>query len=77
MLRDFWRMLWMPTSTIRKVVQDIVKAYQAISEAAQVVVEKKGIIGRLQEPIAVKGITAIVRGNVIDGQAKIGTAFIP
>jgi hypothetical protein len=40
-------------------------------------VDAKGISGQFEESVYVDGINITVRGMVIDGVVKIGTAFIP
>jgi len=50
-------------------------ALQAIQQATDAVVTAKGITGVFQETVTVGGQTITVRGTVIGGVAKIGTAF--
>lgn len=54
-----------------------VRAYNALENATQEYVERNGIKGIFEESIDVNGTRITVRGNVVDGTAKIGTAFIP
>ncbi|BBB90465.1 two-partner secretion domain-containing protein [Methylomusa anaerophila] len=54
-----------------------VKAYNALQNAAQQQIVAKGITGVFEEVITVNNTLITVRGNVVDGIVKIGTAFIP
>jgi RHS repeat-associated protein len=56
---------------------DQTKAFNAIQQAIQQHVTSKGITGVFEQVVNVGGTSIIVRGNVIDGIVKIGTAFIP
>ena len=67
-------------------LQDFLKSYKgnqtnafnAIEKAIQKYVTKNGITGTFKDVvIKVKGYNITVRGAVIDGKVKIGTAFIP
>jgi len=46
-----------------------------LKTAAQNSVTSKGITGIYEETVTVAGHNVTVRGNVVDGVAKIGTAF--
>ncbi len=50
-------------------------AFQAIQEAAEAAVASDGIIGVFERAVKVGTETITVRGNVINGVTKIGTAF--
>jgi hypothetical protein len=50
-------------------------ALTAIENATQTAVEEQGLQGVFETTIEVAGESITVRGNVIDGLAKIGTAF--
>lgn len=52
-------------------------AYKAMKEATEGFVNQKGIDGIFEEVIEVGGEEIVVRGNVIDGEVYIGTAFKP
>ncbi|SDF86819.1 DUF637 domain-containing protein [Sporomusa acidovorans] len=54
-----------------------VSAYVAIQKAAQEQIIAKGITGVFEETVNVGGELITVRGNVVDGVVKVGTAFIP
>lgn len=54
-----------------------VSAYVAIQNAAQEQIIARNITGVFEETINVGGQLITVRGNVVDGVVKIGTAFIP
>lgn len=51
------------------------KAFVALQKATQTVVKNQGINGVFETAVKVGGETVTVRGNVIDGVVKIGTAF--
>lgn len=53
------------------------EAYKAMKEAKEGFVNQKGIDGIFEEVIEVGGERIVVRGNVIDGEVYIGTAFKP
>ena len=50
-------------------------AFRAIQEATEEAVRSQGIRGVFQTTVEVSGQSLTVRGNVIDGAVKIGTAF--
>jgi RHS repeat-associated protein len=50
-------------------------AYQAMQQAAEAVVKQKGITGVFEEVVQVGTQQITVRGNVVNGVVKIGTAF--
>jgi len=52
-----------------------VKAFEAMQKAAEVVVKQKGIKGVFEEAVQVGTQKITIRGNVVDGAVKIGTAF--
>ncbi|MCG3134837.1 MAG: hypothetical protein HMLKMBBP_02241 [Planctomycetes bacterium] len=52
-------------------------AAEALKSAAQMLVDKQGITGVFERVVRVGGIDVTVRGKVIDGVARIGTAFVP
>ena len=53
-------------------------AFEAMQEAAENMVKSKGIAGgRYEETVRVGGQLLTVRGEVVDGVVRIGTAFIP
>jgi hypothetical protein len=49
----------------------------AIKSATEAAVENQGLIGRFETVVEVGGTHVTVRGAVINGSVKIGTAFIP
>ena len=51
------------------------KAFGALQDATQAVVKNQGIKGVFETTVKVGGETVTVRGNVVDGVVKIGTAF--
>ncbi len=51
-------------------------AYNSINNATSKLVKQKNINGIFEETIEVNGSNVVVRGNVINGEVKIGTAFI-
>ncbi|MEN6413985.1 MAG: hemagglutinin repeat-containing protein, partial [Veillonellales bacterium] len=53
------------------------EAFNVLQNAAQDQIISKGITGVFEEPIVVGEDIITVRGNVVDGVVKIGTAFIP
>jgi len=54
-----------------------VSAFNAIDRAAQAHVTNHGLTGVNQFTVNVGGHSITVKGNVVDGAFKIGTAFIP
>jgi hypothetical protein len=57
---------------------DQIKAFKALEGATQKYVNTNKITGNFKDIIVnVHGIDITVRGAVIDGKVKIGTAFIP
>ncbi len=56
---------------------DPIRAMRAVQSETQKVISNRGIIGLFEEKVKVEGIEITVRGRVIDGVARIGTAFIP
>ncbi len=54
-----------------------VSAYNALQNAAQEQIIARGITGVFEETVIVGGEIITVRGNVVNGIVKIGTAFIP
>jgi RHS repeat-associated protein len=50
-------------------------AFSAIQQATQAAVVRQGVTGIFETTVQVAGETITVRGNVINGIAKIGTAF--
>jgi hypothetical protein len=50
-------------------------AYNAINEATQVAVQQQGLTGLFETTVQVGGETITVTGTVINGVAKIGTAY--
>ena len=55
---------------------DRLKAYKAIWQSIQNYVLENSMDGIFEQIISVKGISITVRGKVIDGVVKIGTAFV-
>jgi hypothetical protein len=53
------------------------KAYEAILQATQSEVQSNGITGVYQTQVIIGTQAITVRGNIINGVVKIGTAFIP
>jgi hypothetical protein len=53
------------------------KAYNALNKATQKYVEKNKVKGVFTKTIKVKSYKITVRGKVVNGKAKIGTAYIP
>ncbi|MBO8157601.1 MAG: RHS repeat-associated core domain-containing protein [Bacillaceae bacterium] len=62
---------------LRQHGDDQVKAYNAILNSTQKHVDSKKINGVFEEVVNVNGTKITVRGNVVNGEVKIGTAFIP
>jgi len=55
-----------------------VKAYQALERATQSYVKAHKITGNFKDIVVrVNGTNITVRGTIVDGKVKIGTAFIP
>lgn len=52
-------------------------AFKAIVDATQGAVQKSGIQGLFEIAVDVAGKSVTVRGAVVNGLARIGTAFIP
>jgi len=52
-------------------------AFKSVQSATQAAVESRGIAGVFETTVNVAGHNVLVRGNVIDGVARIGTFFIP
>ncbi|MGH9680190.1 MAG: hypothetical protein ACRD4Y_09575, partial [Candidatus Acidiferrales bacterium] len=50
-------------------------AFNALQQATEAAVEKQGLTGVFETTVQVAGETVTVRGNVIGGIVKIGTAF--
>ena len=50
-------------------------AFKAIQQATEAAVQQQGLTGVFQTTVRVAGETVTVRGNVIGGVVKIGTAF--
>ena len=54
------------------------KAYNALESTTQKYISSNNITGNFKDIIVnVNGVDVTVRGTVINGQVKIGTAFIP
>lgn len=53
------------------------KAFNAIQQATERAVGSEGLKGVFETTVKVGTETITVRGNVIDGAVKIGTAFVP
>ncbi len=51
------------------------KAFGALQDATQAAVKNQGIKGVFETAVKVGGEMVTVRGNVVDGVVKIGTAF--
>ena len=51
------------------------KAFGALQDATQAAVKNQGIKGVFETAVKVGGETVTVRGNVVDGVVKLGTAF--
>jgi len=63
---------------LSKFGEDKVKAYNALEKATQQYVNSNKITGTFKDVVVnVNGVDVTVRGAVINGQVKIGTAFIP
>ncbi|MDN5053613.1 hypothetical protein [Aliarcobacter butzleri] len=56
---------------------DTVKAYQDLEKYTQKYIKDNNVNGQFEKVINVNGTNITVRGNVINGEVKIGTAFIP
>jgi hypothetical protein len=52
-------------------------AYASLKSATEAAVKANGITGTFKVVVQVGGSQVTVRGNVVDGAVKIGTAFIP
>jgi hypothetical protein len=52
-------------------------AFTAVQSAAQSAVRSQRLSGVFQTTVNVAGQNVVVRGNVIDGVARIGTFFVP
>lgn len=50
-------------------------AMNALQQATEAAVRQQGLTGVFETTVQVAGETVTVRGNVIDGVVKIGTAF--
>jgi uncharacterized protein RhaS with RHS repeats len=61
---------------LKKYGGDQIKAYRALYSATQKHIKSKGIKGKFEEVVNVNGSKITVRGNVVNGEVKIGTAFI-
>jgi hypothetical protein len=53
------------------------KAFGAIQSAAEGAVKAGGLTGVFETAVDIGGTQVTVRGAVVDGTVKIGTAFIP
>ena len=63
---------------LSKFGRDQVKAYNALKKATQQYASSNKITGTFKDIVVnVNGVDVTVRGTVINGQVKIGTAFIP
>jgi hypothetical protein len=51
--------------------------FNAVQSATQTAVKSGGITGVFETTVNVAGQNVVVRGNVIEGTARIGTFFIP
>jgi len=51
--------------------------FSAVQNAAQAAVRNQSLSGVFQTTVNVAGQNVVVRGNVIDGVARIGTFFVP
>ena len=52
-------------------------ALGALQNATSTAVQSQGIIGVFETSVEVGGVQVTVRGAVVQGQVRIGTAFIP
>jgi hypothetical protein len=52
-------------------------AYAAVRNATESTVRARGITGLFETTVDVAGAQVTVRGKVVNGAVKIGTAFIP
>ena len=50
-------------------------AYKGLQQATEAVVRERGLAGVFEVPVQVAGETITVRGNVVGGAVRIGTAF--
>jgi len=50
-------------------------AFEALQTATQAAVRSRGITGVFETTVNVGDVNVVVRGNMIDGVARIGTAF--
>ncbi len=63
---------------LEKFAGDSVGAFKSLESAAQALADSGKIQGVFKEVVVtVKGVDVTIRGNVIDGIAKLSTAFIP
>lgn len=63
---------------LKKYGGDQTKAFNALESATQKYVNTNNVTGNFKDIVVnVNGVNVTVRGTVIDGQVKIGTAFIP
>ena len=53
------------------------KAFNAIQQATESAVRSQGLTGVFETTVKVGTETITVRGNIVDGAVKIGTAFVP
>ena len=56
---------------------DQVRAFEALEAAAQQLADSGEVAGVFITEVEVAGATVTVRGAVVDGVAKVGTAYIP
>jgi hypothetical protein len=49
----------------------------AVEAAAQVAVASQGLAGIFETTVNIAGQNVVVRGNVMEGVARVGTFFIP
>jgi len=56
---------------------DSIAAYISIKNASQELTDKGIVKGIFERSMDVKGTIMTVRGNIIDGIARVNTAFIP
>jgi RHS repeat-associated protein len=62
---------------LKKYSGNTVKAYRGITDATQKYVKKNNITENFETILKVKGYNVTIRGTVINGMARISTAFIP
>ncbi|MBN1467085.1 MAG: hypothetical protein JW924_00025, partial [Fusobacteriaceae bacterium] len=63
---------------LKKYSGDQIKAYKALELATQKYVDLNKMTGTFKDiRVNVSGVTITVRGAVVNGKVKIGTAFIP